>query len=116
MRDPIVRNSNIHRLIEAAAAICSTAAKKGITWVCHEVRVRRDIARLAAVDDHLLADMNIDRRRIGSAVRHGRPDDAGATKSQRVATTSVSPVSGNSSRLREYHFVSRQGIRTDLAA
>ena len=42
---------------------------RGVAWVRHQLRLRRDTAKLLALSDHLLADMGVRRDQVGSAVR-----------------------------------------------
>lgn len=41
-------------------------------WVAREIRVRRDMRRLAEFDEHMLRDIGIGRSEIEGAVRYGR--------------------------------------------
>lgn len=42
---------------------------RGVAWVRHQIRLRRDTTKLLALSDHLLADIGVRRDQIGSAVR-----------------------------------------------
>jgi uncharacterized protein YjiS (DUF1127 family) len=44
------------------------------TWVVAEIRVRRDMRRLAGFSDYMLRDIGIARSDIEGAVRRGRDD------------------------------------------
>jgi uncharacterized protein YjiS (DUF1127 family) len=55
---------------------CLAAAVRGLAWlifvIAHELRVRRDMAHLAAMDDHMLKDIGLRRSEIEYCVRYGR--------------------------------------------
>lgn len=55
----------------ARPAFLTTAAARGVAWVAHQLRLRRDTAKLLALSDHLLADMGVGRDQVGRAVRDG---------------------------------------------
>jgi uncharacterized protein YjiS (DUF1127 family) len=40
--------------------------------IADELRIRRDMRQLRAMDDHMLKDIGLTRADIGSAVRYGR--------------------------------------------
>jgi uncharacterized protein YjiS (DUF1127 family) len=40
--------------------------------IAQELRIRRDMRQLRAMDDHMLKDIGLTRAEIGSAVRYGR--------------------------------------------
>jgi uncharacterized protein YjiS (DUF1127 family) len=40
--------------------------------VAEELRIRRDMRQLRAMDDHMLKDIGLTRLDVGSAVRYGR--------------------------------------------
>jgi uncharacterized protein YjiS (DUF1127 family) len=42
------------------------------TAIADELRIRRDMRQLRAMDDHMLKDIGLARADIGSAVRYGR--------------------------------------------
>jgi uncharacterized protein YjiS (DUF1127 family) len=42
------------------------------TAIADELRIRRDMRQLRAMDDHMLRDIGLTRADIGSAVRYGR--------------------------------------------
>ncbi len=44
-----------------------------VIWTQRELRIRRDRAKLAELDDHLLADVALTRGQIADAVRFGHP-------------------------------------------
>jgi uncharacterized protein YjiS (DUF1127 family) len=52
------------------------AASRGIAWLiaalANELRVRRDMRQLAAMDNHMLKDIGLHRCEIEDSVRHGR--------------------------------------------
>jgi uncharacterized protein YjiS (DUF1127 family) len=52
------------------------AAARGLAWLIaalvNELRVRRDMRQLAAMDDHMLKDIGLHRCEIEDCVRHGR--------------------------------------------
>lgn len=49
----------------------ATAAARGLAWIRHQLRIRRDTAMLLALSDHLLADMGVQRDQVRHAVRDG---------------------------------------------
>jgi len=55
---------------------CLAAAMRGIMLViaaiANELRIRRDMRQLAAMDDHMLKDIGLCRCEIESCVRYGR--------------------------------------------
>jgi uncharacterized protein YjiS (DUF1127 family) len=52
------------------------AAAHGLAWliaaITHELRIRRDMRQLAAMDDHMLKDIGLCRCEIEDRVRYGR--------------------------------------------
>jgi uncharacterized protein YjiS (DUF1127 family) len=42
------------------------------TAIADELRIRRDLRQLRAMDDHMLKDIGLTRVDVGSAVRYGR--------------------------------------------
>jgi uncharacterized protein YjiS (DUF1127 family) len=55
---------------------CLAAAARGLAWliaaIAHELRIRRDLRQLAAMDDHMLKDIGLSRGDIEHCVRYGR--------------------------------------------
>jgi uncharacterized protein YjiS (DUF1127 family) len=55
---------------------CLAAAARGLAWsiaaIRQELRVRRDMRQLAAMDDHMLKDIGLSRCEIEHRVRYGR--------------------------------------------
>ena len=55
---------------------CLAAAARGLAWligaIAHELRIRRDMRLLAAMDDHMLKDIGLRRSEIEYCVRYGR--------------------------------------------
>ena len=55
---------------------CLAAAERGLAWliaaIAHELRIRRDLRQLAAMDDHMLKDIGLSRGDIEHCVRCGR--------------------------------------------
>lgn len=55
---------------------CLAAAARGLAWliaaIAHELRIRRDMRQLAAMDDHMLKDIGLHRGEIEHCVRYGR--------------------------------------------
>jgi len=47
------------------------AMARGVAWVRHQLRLRRDTAKLLALSDHLLADMGVRRDQVRHAVHDG---------------------------------------------
>jgi uncharacterized protein YjiS (DUF1127 family) len=47
-----------------------------VAWIAHEMRVSRDMRRLAEFDDHMLRDIGIARTDIEGAVRRGHDDSS----------------------------------------
>jgi uncharacterized protein YjiS (DUF1127 family) len=52
------------------------AAARGLAWlvaaIAHELRIRRDMRQLAAMDDDMLKDIGLRRGEIEYTVRYGR--------------------------------------------
>jgi uncharacterized protein YjiS (DUF1127 family) len=55
---------------------CLAAAARNLAWlfaaIAHELRIRRDMRQLAAMDDHMLKDIGLCRCEIESCARYGR--------------------------------------------
>jgi uncharacterized protein YjiS (DUF1127 family) len=55
---------------------CMRATARGLAWLItaigNELRIRRDMRQLAAMDDHTLKDIGLHRCEIEDGVRHGR--------------------------------------------
>jgi uncharacterized protein YjiS (DUF1127 family) len=55
---------------------CLAAAARGLAWliagIANELRIRRDMRQLAAMDDHMLKDIGLRRSEIEYCVRYGR--------------------------------------------
>jgi uncharacterized protein YjiS (DUF1127 family) len=55
---------------------CTRAAARGLAWliaaIVNELRIRRDMRQLAAMDDHMLKDIGLRRSEIEYCVRYGR--------------------------------------------
>jgi uncharacterized protein YjiS (DUF1127 family) len=55
---------------------CLAAAARSLAWlvaaIAHELRIRRDMRQLAAMDDHMLKDIGLCRCEIESCARYGR--------------------------------------------
>ena len=55
---------------------CLAAAARGVAWliavIADELRIRRDMRQLAAMDDHMLKDIGLRRSEIEYCVRYGR--------------------------------------------
>jgi hypothetical protein len=72
-----ISNIDQQRAIDAAPfagafAAAGTMLRKFLAHVRQEAWIRREIARAQALDDHILADMALERREIKHAVRSGR--------------------------------------------
>ena len=50
-------------------AILTAVVVRSVAWVRHQLRLRRDTAKLLALSDHLLADMGVHRDQAGHAMR-----------------------------------------------
>jgi uncharacterized protein YjiS (DUF1127 family) len=57
----------------AGLAMVANTISRCVAWVRHQQSIRRDIATLMALDDHLLADMGLSSNTIRQAVRNGLP-------------------------------------------
>jgi uncharacterized protein YjiS (DUF1127 family) len=68
VRPPAAEESASLRVAREAFAL----ARHLIEGIAREVRVRRDMSRLAEFDDHMLRDIGITRVDIEGAVRCGR--------------------------------------------
>jgi uncharacterized protein YjiS (DUF1127 family) len=55
---------------------CMRAAARGLAWlitaIANELRIRRDMRQLAAMDEHMLKDIGLRRSEIEYCVRYGR--------------------------------------------
>jgi uncharacterized protein YjiS (DUF1127 family) len=55
---------------------CLAAAARRLAWlaaaIAHELRIRRDMRQLAAMDDHMLKDIGLCRCEIEFCTRYGR--------------------------------------------
>ena len=55
---------------------CLAAAARSLAWlvaaIAHELRIRRDMRQLAAMDDRMLKDIGLCRCEIEPCVRYGR--------------------------------------------
>ena len=71
VRSPALR----HRRATIIDALWA-AASRGSAWlmaaIANELRVRRDMRQLAAMDDHMLKDIGLHRCELEDGVRHGR--------------------------------------------
>ncbi|MFE0755055.1 hypothetical protein ACFW16_13955 [Inquilinus sp. NPDC058860] len=65
----IVSSRNSRTAVPAARP--ATAAARGLAWIRHRLRIRRDTAMLLALSDHLLTDMGVRRDQVRHAVREG---------------------------------------------
>jgi uncharacterized protein YjiS (DUF1127 family) len=61
---PIARNG--------LAVVVTRVVARIATAIADELRIRRDMRQLRAMDDHMLKDIGLARADIGSAVRYGR--------------------------------------------
>jgi uncharacterized protein YjiS (DUF1127 family) len=68
-----------HALRQRQATIfdaCLAAAARRLAWliagIANELRIRRDMRQLAAMDDHMLKDIGLRRSEIEYCVRYGR--------------------------------------------
>jgi uncharacterized protein YjiS (DUF1127 family) len=55
---------------------CLAAVTRGLAWliagIANELRIRRDMRQLAAMDDHMLKDIGLRRSEIVYCVRYGK--------------------------------------------
>ena len=55
---------------------CVAAATRGLAWmiavIANELSIRRDMRRLAAMDDYMLKDIGLRRCEVEYRVRHGK--------------------------------------------
>jgi uncharacterized protein YjiS (DUF1127 family) len=77
MSDVSTMRSHAPRQREATILdACIRAVARGLAWLiaalANELRVRRDMRQLAAMDDHMLKDIGLHRCEIEDCVRHGR--------------------------------------------
>jgi uncharacterized protein YjiS (DUF1127 family) len=63
-RAPIARQAVADGVIQVMARIAAA--------ISHELRIRRDMRQLMAMDEHMLRDIGLTRADIGSGVRYGR--------------------------------------------
>jgi uncharacterized protein YjiS (DUF1127 family) len=61
---PIARNG--------LAVVVTRVVARIATAIADELRIRRDMRQLRAMDDHMQKDIGLARADIGSAVRYGR--------------------------------------------
>lgn len=61
-----------HSTNAATFAVARKMLRNLLAYVRQEARIRREIARAKALDDHILADIALERREIKHAVRSGR--------------------------------------------
>lgn len=59
-------------ILDAGLAAAMRGAALLIAAIAHELRIRRDARRLAAMDDHMLEDIGLRRGEIEYCVRYGR--------------------------------------------
>ncbi|MGK9171382.1 DUF1127 domain-containing protein [Inquilinus limosus] len=69
--DSMVVSSRKPRIAAATfrPAMAARAVGRCAAWIRHRMKIRRDTETLMALDDHLLADMGLDRPEIGRALR-----------------------------------------------
>ena len=77
MSDVSTMRSHAPRQREATVLdACMRAAARGSAWlvaaIAKELRIRRDMRQLAAMDDHMLKDIGLRRSEIEYCVRYGR--------------------------------------------
>ena len=57
---------------------CLAAAARGLAWliaaIANELRIRRDMRRLAAMGDHMLKDIGLRRCEVEYRVRYGKDE------------------------------------------
>jgi uncharacterized protein YjiS (DUF1127 family) len=61
---PIARQAVADGVIQLMARIAAA--------ISHELRIRRDMRQLMAMDEHMLRDIGFTRAEIGGCVRYGR--------------------------------------------
>jgi uncharacterized protein YjiS (DUF1127 family) len=54
------------------AVVVTRVVARIATAIADELRIRRDMRQLRAMDDHMLKDIGLTRAEIGSAVGYGR--------------------------------------------
>jgi uncharacterized protein YjiS (DUF1127 family) len=77
MSDVSTMRSHAPRQREATILdACMRAAARGLAWltaaIANELRIRRDMRQLAAMDEHMLKDIGLRRSEIEYCVRYGR--------------------------------------------
>jgi uncharacterized protein YjiS (DUF1127 family) len=69
---PILQTRASSRISPVNAETLSSLASRIVARVARELRIRRDMRRLAEMDDAMLRDIGLARTEIEPAVRHGR--------------------------------------------
>jgi uncharacterized protein YjiS (DUF1127 family) len=54
------------------AGVVARIVARTVTALAEELRIRRDMRQLRAMDDHMLEDIGLTRADVGSAVRYGQ--------------------------------------------
>ena len=77
MSDVSTMRSHAPRQREATVLdACMRAAARGLAWlaaaIANELRIRRDMRQLAAMDDQMLKDIGLRRSEVEYCVRYGR--------------------------------------------
>lgn len=76
MHEASIIRSHAPRRQATILGACLAAAARGWAWLIaairRELRIRRDMRQLAAVDDHMLKDIGLLRCEVEYHVRYGR--------------------------------------------
>ncbi len=78
--------------VDSLLQAITRAVARCVARLEHEARIRRDLATLQSVDDHLLADIGLTRGRLERAIRDGEIPPIETAKTMGAAPRSMPPV------------------------